>query len=98
VQKALLTIARSILKVWGLIAQIAKLDLPTRSPMGISAPVSAIVIKESPLRQPDSLKSESIGRLLVLASTPRLNWDSAITGTFNSRARAFSDRVILDIS
>jgi hypothetical protein len=31
-------------------------------------------------------------------STPRFSWESAITGTFNSRASAFSEREISEIS
>ena len=35
---------------------------------------------------PDSLKSDSMGLLLLLASTARLSCESAITGTFKSLA------------
>ena len=48
---------------------------------------------------PDSLKSESIGRLSPpLVSTARLNWDSAIMGIFNSFAILFKEREIVLIS
>ena len=47
---------------------------------------------------PDSLRSESIGRLLptpVLLSTPLFTCESAITGIFNSLAIPFNDREIV---
>ena len=50
---------------------------------------------------PDSLKSESMGRLLpeeVRCSTARDNCESAITGMLNSFANAFKFRDIVEIS
>ena len=98
VEKALLTIAFSNFIVLSFNAQIVKSDLPTKSLIGIWIPSSANVTNVSPVKQPDSLKSDNIGRLLVLASTPRLNCDKAIMGTDNSLAKPFKERVILDNS
>ena len=48
--------------------------------------------------EPDSRKSDSCGRLSSRLSTARDSWDSAITGTDNSFAIAFSPWVIMLIS
>jgi hypothetical protein len=48
---------------------------------------------------PDSRRSDSNGRLLEpRVSTARESWDNAITGTFNSLAKAFKFREMVEIS
>src|SRR5699024_9536772 len=42
--------------------------------------------------EPDSRRSEIIGRLSVRCSLPRLSWDRAMTGTSSSLARSLSER------
>ncbi len=48
--------------------------------------------------EPDSRRSAISGRLSGRCSSARLSWDSAITGTLSSLARAFSEREISEIS
>ena len=54
---------------------------------------------------PDSRRSESCGRLESNVfsppgrfSTPRFNWDKARIGMFNSLARPFNERLIVETS
>src|SRR5215510_6924557 len=47
---------------------------------------------------PDSRRSDSWGFGGLRCSTARLSCESAITGTFNSLARALRERVMLEIS
>ena len=49
-------------------------------------------------KDPDSLKSDSTGRLSVLCSTARLSCAAASTGTFNSRASTFKLREMNETS
>src|SRR5215211_5242386 len=46
---------------------------------------------------PDSRRSDSTGRLSVRCSTPRLSWESAITGQSSSRASVLRPREIWPI-
>ena len=94
VENTRLTIADSNFQVFSFKAKTAKLELPTRQEIGTFLP-SAKQIKLSPVKQPDSLKSDIIGLLLVRASTLLLSWDKAIIGTESSRAKPFKFLVIL---
>ena len=51
-----------------------------------SAPVSARSIRVPAVTQPDSRRSDSIGRLSVRCSGPRFSWLIATTGTSSSLA------------
>ena len=56
--------------------------------MVISAPVSARSSRVPAVTQPDSRRSEIIGRLSVRCSGPRFSWLIATTGTSSSFARS----------
>ena len=49
-------------------------------------------------KEPDSRRSESMGRLICLDSTLRESWERAMTGTLSSRASALREREISEIS
>ncbi|CFE47881.1 Uncharacterised protein [Mycobacterium tuberculosis] len=68
------------------------------SPKATSAPVSARKILVDAVRQPDSLRSASIGFLSVRCSGPRLSWLIATTGTSSSFANSFRCRENSDTS
>ena len=59
---------------------MSRSPLAASSPMVTSAPVSARSTRESPVRQPDSRRSASIGRLSARSSSWRESWDRATTG------------------
>ena len=64
----------------------------------ISVPSSARRRRVSPVRQPDSRRSASIGRLSVRYSRERFSWERAMTGVSRSRARIFRPRDSSDTS